>query len=309
MSLRFPVLLALLSAASYSSADQPDLAFKASGEGIFEFDTGVLKGRLKLDGKFQGLYPLVDSATGKDLSKPPGVFSLYRLFTTNRRFGNAARDWPTRTRLLAGGAVEAVWPVAEEHPFEMTAVYRWSATDTLDLDIAVKPDRDMPDFELFMSSYFTEGFLASVYLRRNAREHPGFVLVDRPPGSAGGYVMFPRDQDALRLITDDRWTIPPSPVDWALQRWLAAPVAIRRDEEQGWTAVMMCPPEDCFAISSPWNPVSADAGGYRSLYLSLFGYDLKAGQSARVRCRLIMRRNLSNDQAADCYQEYLATQH
>jgi hypothetical protein len=303
MTFRSVVPTIFLLLATRAPATPPELAFTSTGEGLYQFDTGVLRGRLKLDGKYQGLYPLVDAATGEDLVHPPGVFSFYRVFTTNRRYGNAARDWPTRTRLLAGGAVEVRWPPAEAHPFEMTGLYRWSAPDTLDLEIAVQSENDMPGFELFMSSYFTRNFRAAVYLRSD--DGARFVPVDRTPDSRGGYVMFPENEKALSMILDGRWKIPPSPVDWALVRWLAEPMAVRRDADQGLTALMMCPPDACFAISSPWNPASPDAGGYRSLYLSLFGRDLEPGQTAHARCRLIIRRDLSDDQAIRCYREVL----
>lgn len=286
-------------------AESPNLGFKPAGEGLFEFDTGAFKGRLKVDGKYQGLYPLVDAATGADLTPPPGAFSPYRVFTTNRRYGNAARDWPTGTRLLGNGGVEVHWPAAEEHPLEMTAVYRWTAPDTVDLEIAVKPQQAMPSFELFMSSYFVKSFRASIYLQGVVGKPPSFVPADRTSNSPGGYVMFPKDDQTVRMIQDGRWTIPPSPVDWATQGSLAAPLAMRRDEGQDLTALMMCPPGDCFAVSSPWNADSPEAGGYRSLYLSLFGCDLAAGETARARCRLILRRHLTNDDAVRCYQEYV----
>ena len=124
MSFRCVLSPILMLAATCAFADPPNLAFKPAGEGLFEFNTGVLSGRLKADGKYQGVYPLIDAATGADLTPPPGVFSPYRVFTTNRRFGNAARDWPTQTRLLDSGGVELHWPSAEEHPLEMTALYR-----------------------------------------------------------------------------------------------------------------------------------------------------------------------------------------
>jgi len=308
VTFRIVLFSLLLAAGTRLFADSPDLAFKSAGEGLFEFDTGELKGRLKLDGKYQGVYPLVDVATGSELVHAPGVFSFYRVMTTNRRYGKSARDWPTQPRLLPDGAVEVRWAPADEHPLEMTAVYRWTAPDTLDLEIVVRPQHDMPRFELFMSSYFTKGFLASIYLKRNGQNEPDFVAADRSPDSRGGYVMFPRDQEAIDMITDGRWTIPPSPVDWALERWLAAPLVMRRDAAQDLTALMMCPPDDCFAVSSPWNPASPEAGGYRSLYLSLFGRDLKADQTAHARCRLMLSRKLANDEAISRYQEYLKTQ-
>lgn len=289
-----------------AAAEPASLAFRPAGEGLYEFDTGLFQGRLKMDGKYQGVYPLIDVATGTDLTPPPGVFSPYRVFTTNRRYGNAARDWPTQTRLLDSGGVEVRWPAAEEHPLEMTAVYCWTTPDTLDLEIAVKPQQPMAGFELFLSSYFAQGFRASVYLRGDGGKPAGFVPVNRAPDASGGYVMFPKDDAASRLIRDGRWTIPPSPVDWAMPRHIAAPLALRRDESQDLTALMMCPPGDCFAVSCPWNPDSPEAGGYRSLYQSLFGRDLAAGETARACCRLILRRHLSNDDAIRGYAKYAA---
>jgi len=305
------ILIALLVLiVSPLAAAGPDLAFKPAGEGLYDFNTGTFKGRLKLDGKYQGLYPLVDVASGMELVHPPGIFSFYRVFSGNTRFGSTARDWPTTSKLLADGAVEVRWPAAAEHPLEITAVYRWPAADTLDLETAVTPQRDMPRFELFMSSYFTKTFRASVYLKPegDARGKPRFVPVDRKPQSAGGYVMFARDQKAVEMIQDGRWKVGSNPVDWAIERWLAAPLVIRRDSSQGLTAAMMCPPEACFAVSSPWNPDKPDGGGYRSVYLSLFGQDLKAGQTARAHGRLLIARNLTDEQVVERYEAYVKEQ-
>ena len=134
-------------------AETSNLAFKPAGPGLYEFDTGPLQGRLKLDGTYQGLYPLSDAASQMELVHAPGIFSFYRVFSGNTRFGNAARDWPTKTQLLADGAVEVHWLAAQEHPLAITAVYRWKTPDTLDLEMAVTPDRDLPRFEFFLSSY------------------------------------------------------------------------------------------------------------------------------------------------------------
>ena len=308
--MRFIPLLFFLIPLTFTPAfgDSPDLTFKPADDGYYDFDTGLLKGQLKLDGKYQGLYPLIDVKTGTELVHPPGVFSFYRVLTTNRRYGKSVRDWPTQTKLLSDGAVEVRWPPADEHPLEIIAIYRWTAPDTLDLETTVKPQHDMPDFELFMSSYLGKGFLASVYLRPEGQEQPEFVPVDRTPDSRGGYVMFPRDQKSLDMIRDGRWTFPPSPVDWDARRWLAAPLVIRRDAKLGLSAAMMCPPDDCFAVASPWNPATLEAGGYRSLYLSLFGEDLKAGQTAKARCRLIISRNLPDDEVIRRYKQYVAGQ-
>jgi len=307
MAVRGSVLAALLLTAAPALAQTPNLAFKPADPGCYDFDTGALRGRLKMDGKFQGLYPLVDAASGMELVNPPGVFSYYRVFSGSKRFGNAARDWPTTSRVLADGAVEVRWAPAPEHPVEIVGVYRWQKPDVLDLATTVTPQQDLPQFELFVSSYFTKTFRASVYVKRegDAPAQPGFAPVDRTPQSTGGYVMFPRDAAAQAMIQDGRWKVPPNAVDWAIERWLAAPLVIRRDDARGLTAAMMARPEDCFAVSTPWNAASPEAGGYRSVYLSLFGRDIKAGQSAEARCRLVIAKDLSDEQVLARYREFL----
>ena len=55
------------------------------------------------------------------------------------------------------------------------------------------------------------------------------------------------------MIYDGRWEFPPSPVTWAFTRYLAAPIGIRRHAEAGLTAVVMSPPDDCFAVAMPYN--------------------------------------------------------
>ena len=111
--------------------------------------------------------------------------------------------------------------------------------------------------------------------------------------------MFPRDEAATRVIGDGRWNIPPNPVAWKIMPRLAAPLAMRRDAKSGLTAVLMAPPQDCFAASTPYGEE-----GHRSLYLSLFGRDLKAGETTSARARLLIGKNISDRQAIELYEAY-----
>jgi hypothetical protein len=292
-------------------AEAADLAFKpADEEGFYTFHTGVLRGTVRLNGRSQGIVELVHVPTGVSMAsggRLPGLFSYYRILAANARHGKAARDWPTVVELLPDGALEVFWPAGDENPLEMTAVYRWTRPDTLDLETRVKLLEDMPAFEVFLSSYYEKAFRARVYVKpaQAPAAKPRFVPLDRMPEAKGRYVMIPRDEEALGTIRDGRWKIPPNPVDWDVIRWLAAPLAMREDADSGVTALMMTPPEDCFSFSSPWNPATPEATGYRSLYLSLFGQDLKAGQTARARCRLVVAQDLSDQQAVKFYEQYL----
>jgi hypothetical protein len=309
---RFAILIACVALIAGGAAGS-DLAFKPAAEpGFFSFDTGALRGRVRLNGQSQGIVELVHSETGVRVAAGdglPGVLSYYRVFSTDARYGHAARDWPTVNRLLPDGALEVVWASAEEHPLEMTAVYRWSRADTLDLETRVRPQRDLPRFEVFLSSYFTAGFQASVYVRPNrfASGQPALLPVEVNPMIEGTYLMFPRDREAVLRIFDRRWEFPPDPVQWSVTRWLAGPLAVRRDAASQVTALLMAPPEDCFAVATPYNKTPPDGvAGHYSLYLSLFGQDLAAGQTARARSRLVVGRGLSDAQAVERYQQYIA---
>jgi predicted secreted protein len=314
-SVPLPVLVVITLSLTAFCAPAADLAFKpADEEGFYTFHTGVLQGTVRLNGKSQGMIELVHVPTGTSMAsggRLPGLFSYYRVLATNARYGKAVRDWPTEVKVLPDGALRVSWPAGEDHPLEITALHRWTRPDTLDVETTVKPLEDMPQFEVFLSSYYEKAFRARVYAKRPADSSaaPRFVPIDRTPESKGGYVMIPRDEAALGMIRDGRWTFPPNPVDWDVIRWLAAPLVMRQDATGGLTALMMTPPEDCFSVSSPWNPATPEAGGYRSLYLSLFGRDLKAGETARARCRLVVAQNLSDRDAVALYEQYLKESH
>ena len=81
---------------------------------------------------------------------------------------------------------------------------------------------------------------------------------------------------------------------------LAAPLALRRDANSGLTAVLMSRPNDCFAISMPYGEE-----GHRSVYLSLYGRDLKEGHEASAGARLVIGKDVTDDRAMELYRAYL----
>jgi hypothetical protein len=282
-------------AAPAGGATDAKLAFTAAGK-EYTFNTGTLRGTLRGGGKSKGLLPVLYGDVG--IAASLGIMSPYRLLTADARFGPAAWDWASQSQLLHDGAVEVRWTPDAQHPLEMTAVYRWSAPNTLDFTATVKPQQDLRKFELFLASYF-DGFPASrVYVQENpqAAGKPAFMEAVK---AAAVWQAFPRDDDAARIITDGRWTRPPNPVEWKIMPRLAAPLAVRRDAKTGLTAVLMAPPQDCFAVLTPFGEE-----GHRSVYLSLFGRDLKAGESATARARLVIGRDISDEQAIALYRAY-----
>jgi len=278
--------------------DDDKVAFIKDGN-QFSFNTGKLKGVLRAEGKSKGLAPLVDIASDATVNRSLGIFSHYRLLETNNRYGRAAWDWASKAKVRCDGSVKANWEADEKHPFDMTAIYQWSKPDTLDVTTTVTARKDLKRFEVFLASYFS-GFAKS-WVYANGAEgtdaKPAFLEASRDKGV---WHMFPRDDAAVEMIGDGRWKQQPHPVDWVIRPRLAGAAGMRRDKETGLTALVMAPPEDCFAVSTPYS-----GEGHRSLYLSLFGRDFKPGETATARSRLVVRPKVSDEDAVKVYQEYL----
>ncbi len=293
--------------------DPHSLSFEAAGDRLFDFNTGAVKGTLRGNGQYQGISSLIDVATGKELARSAGIFSYYRALSTDHRWDGDARDWPMTAVLLPDGAVQIDWPAHEEHPFEMTATYRWASPTTLDLETVVRPQQAMSRFEIFLSSYFDLNFKAIAYAQptRPAEGPAEFIMADVNPLVRGSYLAFPTSSQTAQMFFDRRWAPENGLVPWAVPRVLGAPLAIKRDVESDITFVLMSRPEDCFALSMSYNmePPLDGIANHGSVYMSLLGKDIEAGESARAHVRMVVERDLSNERALEYYEQYAAQQH
>ena len=281
-----------LAAAATLCCAAADLRFHPAEGGAFQFDTGVLKGTLRAEGRSIGLLPVTHLPTGAVMARSMGLFGIYRVFSDGRRYGNGMWYFPSEATPDGDGAVTVHWPPAEDRPFQLQAVYRWTGPASLDIDISVRPEQDLHGFEAFLAAYLGEQFTNSSVLVKGGR----LLAADRDNGA---WQMFPRDPEAVPLIRDGRWKIPPNPVDWVVRPEFDEPIAVRRDPASGLAAVIMAPRQDCFAISTPQQ---GDSHG--SLYLSLFGRDVKKGETARARARLVVLTAPEEKEVRKLYREY-----
>lgn len=277
-------------AVSAGTADKP--VFKAGEDGSYTFDTGLLRGTLCAGGKSSGLTSLVHVPTGTRLDKGSGILGYYRLLATNQRFGRMGWDLPGKSRLLDDGAVEITLAATGDRPFELVAVYRWASPGTLDLETTIKPTANLSNFEVFLASYCSASF-PSPYV--HARK--GFLLAER---TYGDWLTFPRNGAVASFLRDGRWEKEPYPVTWTVVDEFDEPVAFRRGAESVPRVVLMAPRHDCFAVSTPY-----DGESHYSLYLSLFGRDVQAGEVATARSRLVVTMARSGQDILDLYQEYM----
>ncbi len=289
-----------LTSAGQEASVSPKLAFTENEDGGYEFNTGILRGRLREAGKGMGLSSAAHVPTGTTLNGVYGILSYYRVFTTNKRYGTAAWTWPGTSKLLPDGAVQVTWPEAPDRPFEMVAIYRFRDGSTLDVETIVKAGRDLSKFEVFLASYFHEAFpLPKVFITPDPKivGKRTFLTAKK---SFGNWQMFPRNNEVVPIIRDGRWQIQPNPVDWKIMPPMARPIALRRGSDKAPMAILMAPPDDCFAISTPY-----EGEGHYSTYFSLFGRDIEAGQTARARLRLIVIDAVSNREILNLYEKYM----
>jgi len=289
-----------LTSAGEVTGGRSTLAFTVNQDGGYEFDTGLLRGRLREAGKGLGLSSAMHVPTGTKLNGAHGILSYYRVFTTNKRYGTAAWSWPSSSKLLPDGAVQVTWPEADDRPFQMVAVYRFDDDSTLDVETIVKASENLSKFEVFLASYFHESFpLPQVFVTPDAKI-VGKRIFMKAKKSFGDWQMFPRNYDVVPIIRDGRWQKEPNPVDWKIMPLIAKPIALRRGSKAAPTAILMAPPDDCFAIATPY-----EGEGHYSMYFSLFGRDIKAGQTARARLRLVVTNIASNREILNLYKKYM----
>lgn len=255
--------------------------FEADGAKGFTFDTGVMRGRLRADGKSLGLTDVYHVGTGRRIDAGHGLLGHYRVFTKGVRYGGGAWDWPSTATLVDPRTVEVLWPAADQRPFTLRAVYRLAKPSTIEVETTVEPREELTAFEVFLASYFDRAFTNAVVLARVGEQAD---LVEATP-ERGDWQMYARDDAARALILDGRWRLEPNPVAWTFPFPFAGPVAMvqRRAEGAGVSAMLSAPATDCFAIALP-----QQTEGHYSLYLSLFGRTIPAGETVRTRAQLVV---------------------
>ncbi|MFO7774733.1 MAG: hypothetical protein R6W89_02935, partial [Candidatus Hydrogenedentota bacterium] len=224
-----------------------------------------------------------------------GIANYYRVFTAGHRYEDP-RVLSRETSLETPDTVRVHWPASEDQPFALTGIYRWVAPDTLDLETIVEAEADLPDFEVFLASYLSSAFPASSVYAQTGEEETGMVTAEPEEGV---WQVFPRDAEALAIVEDGRWEVPPNPVDWAVRPDFAGALIYRRAEDSDLTVAMMAQPQDCFALFTPER-----GEAHYSMYLSLFGRTIEAGDSARTTVRVIIGA-LDDDALLKRYQEFL----
>ncbi|MFO1499570.1 MAG: hypothetical protein U1G07_14465 [Verrucomicrobiota bacterium] len=256
-----------------------------------EFETGMLRGALHAGGKSLGLTSVTHLPSGRRIDASNGLFSHYRIFTQGTRYGGGAWDWPATARLASNGVVDVHWLPASNRPFDLAARYRLRAPDVVEVETTVLPSTNLPSFESFLASYFSDGFTNSAVYVETTRGDQIMACLEPVLAAHGIWQVFPRDEGAVKVLRDGRWRLPPNPVEWTVGPRLSRPLAVRREPTTGLSVVLLSDPAECFAVASPHQ-----SEPHRSVYFSLFGRDLAAGRPVTATARLWITMNPTVDE-------------
>lgn len=305
-----PAGLVLLSFAAFGG-DAP--TFKAAEPGTYAFNTGVLNGKLLATDNAQGITPLFEAKTGISLSpgkNKPGSFSHYRVMADGKRFGESARGRAKQSRLLdEGREVEVTWKAADDFPLDMTATYRWTTPEILDVVTRVTPKQDLKNLEVQLAGYTNEHFQSFVHAQipRLKVTDLHFIPVEVGPLVNGTFIAFPRDHKAVQYLFDGRYDQAPAPMQLTVSLLYEAPMVLKRDLGSDMELVFMARPEECGAVITPYNKDYPDeVSGQFSVYFSLFGEDTAAGQTRTAKTRVIFGRAITDKMCEDLYAKFLA---
>lgn len=279
------------------------LRFTQGEDGSYYFNTGLIKGVLRLEGKSSGLFPVTYIPDSAAISAGEGLYNHYRVFTNGKRYGYGARRWPSTSELHSDGSVEVIWPETPDRPFELRAIYRLVTQNSIDLVTIVKSNTRLETFEVFLASYFDPGFLDSqVYATADSfgMQNMKFVSADR---ELGDWLAFPRDAVAVQVIGDGRWEFEPHPLEWTMMPYLDIPIAFRRNPLSGLSVIMMAKRADCFGIYTPYGEEK-----HFSSYLSLFGYNLEEGETASTHARLVILKNPTEEDMLEIAETFQISQ-
>lgn len=255
----------------------------------WEFKTPLLAGFFESNGE------LLTSKTHdpRDGSPVGDILLPYRLLTRDGWHGEA-REMPHEMVLVQDG-FQLRWAASVAHPADLCITTRLGAPGVFDVVVEVEARALLPRYEVFYSNYFAQTLRAGGYVAALPAESPAvpgwtpvFPVADAIFREM--YVAFPRDEAGAELICDGRWQRGRHFTRFLPARYYAEPYAYYHHTKNGLALGLMASREDAYAVSMAYRAEEANdsVGQHNSLYLSLFGRDVQAGEKAVARLRMVV---------------------
>jgi hypothetical protein len=186
--------------------------------------------------------------------------------------------------------ITMTWLPSIRRQAKVKVKFEFKEPNIIDMDMWVETLTNYPGFEILLSAYLSPGFEPGAYVAKKefgAIEPEQITLIDQPM-IHGLYPFFPRNEAGANLLSDGRhqkgrwyWRM-------AIGRRYGLPLGFF--SQDGVDAILMSRPDDVYAVGVTYkgDEVNDGVAGHRSIYLSLFGEDFKAGEGRRTQMRMVI---------------------
>ncbi len=264
-----------------------------------EFSLEHISGVLNCDmqksrGKSHHFSNVIHKPTGMKISPDgermagAGMLNFFRVLIE----GAYLTELRVEEALLAPAAdgITLTWLPTIRRQAKIKVKFTFKEPNIIDMDMWVETLSNYPKFEVLLSAYLAPGFESGVYVAKEefGSSEPEQIRILDQPMIHGVWPFFPRDEAGANLLTDGRhqkgrwfWRM-------AIGRRYGMPLAFFSNE--GIDAILMGRPDDVYAVGATYkgDEENDNVAGHRSLYLSLFGEDFKAGEGRYTQMRMII---------------------
>lgn len=212
-----------------------------------------------------------------------GLFSLFQVRSRDAALMQPRETRPDEVEPIDNG-IRFVWHASATHRAQLELEYKFSFPNVIQMQFTVRAEADYRDYEVLVALYAP------------AKSKPGLYVVDRERpieqiGFAdhealhGLYTFFPRDERAVRVLSDGRggrkygWQV-------GFGRRYARPLVFRSMGDVD--LVMMGPAADVQAVGVTYEGDHDGVARHDSAYLSYFGHDLHKGELLTSRACLVI---------------------
>lgn len=295
---RVKLFLILLLFASMNGMSQTPCAWNP-GKKQLEFSLSQISGILNCEsnsfhGKSHHFSNVVHKPSGVRISPDgermaaTGMLNFFRVLIQGGYLTELRVEEPLLEESKDG--ITMIWKPTIRRQAKVKVQFTFREPNIIDMDLWVESLANYPGFEILLSAYLAAGFESGVYV---AKEEFGGVepqqirLMDQPM-IHGIWPFFPRDEAGAHLLTDGRhqkgrwyWRM-------AIGRRYGIPLVFF--SKNGIDAILMGRMQDVYAVGATYKGDAENdpVAGHRSLYLSLFGEDLKAGEGRHTQMRMVI---------------------
>ncbi len=277
----------------------------------FSFETerisGILDALIKSDGEWDQNMDTINHRLSKVVHKPSKTL-VSPDEAGPKRFGPCQSGLVTWFRVLAKGSyltelrvtpcscesiengMRFTWEPTVAHQARIVTTLIVKEPNIIDLDIEVVGYGDYEDYEVLLCAYLKPGFKSGAYVTtfKDETRTPVQIRPKDDPSHHKFYNFYPRDVKGGQMLWDGRHQIGRYFWYLAIGRLYALPLGFYSDEKVD--CLLMGRPEDVYAVGVTYDGDEANdnVADHRSIYLSLFGKDLKPGAGLKTQARLVI---------------------